>query len=52
LIGETGGFRGFEFGAGQRRQQHGRQNGDDGDDDEQFNEGEGAAVERMPGNGL
>jgi hypothetical protein len=32
---------GADFGPAQRRQQHGGQNGDDGDDHQQFNQGEG-----------
>ena len=32
---------GLLFGLGERGQQHGRQNGDNGDDDQQFDQGEG-----------
>src|SRR5207253_408939 len=38
------GALGFIFGLGQRRQEHGCQNSDNGDDDEQFDQGERWAV--------
>jgi len=34
----------FILGLGQGGQQHGREDGDDGDDHQQFNEGKGAAA--------
>ena len=37
-IGFAVGHVGLRFGAGQSRQEHGRQNGDNGDDDQQFDE--------------
>ena len=40
LIAEAGGHGGLLFRLGQRRQQHGGEDGNDGDHDEQFDEGE------------
>ena len=40
VVQATYGF-GLFFRLGERRQQHGRENGDDGDDHQQFNEREG-----------
>jgi hypothetical protein len=44
-VAHAHGLLAFLLGPGKRRQQHGRQNRDDGDDHQQFNQGEG----RLPG---
>ena len=41
-VAETGDAVGLFLGLGQRRQKHGRQNGDDGDDHQQFDQRESA----------
>src|SRR5690606_6925145 len=45
-IVHAGDALGFGFGATERRQQHAGEDGDDRDDDEEFDQGEGARVLR------
>jgi len=48
-VGEAGGPLGLSFGACQGREQHRRQNRDNGDDDEQLDQGETGTRRPMPG---
>ena len=43
MVGQALNALGLELGFSQGRQKHRRENRDDGDDDQQFNEGEGAS---------
>ena len=47
VIADARYLQGLAFGSAQRWQEHGGQDGDDGDDYQQFNEGKGACDVRM-----
>ena len=51
LVAQAGGLGGFQFGPGQSRQKQSGQNGNDGDDDEQFDECKRGFLRRQCGSG-